>query len=184
MSRRYTLPELHDAHLQARASWARAWIADRADEDGDCLVWTLGTNNQGAPMARVDGDMVNVRRWLFACTTARLRAGIRVVAECGNPRCLAHLVPMTGSELNKWIAKRGGYSTPARRLASRRSARAVAKYTEDQVRAARELRGQGLKLHEVEARTGVPWHYVSQIFLGKAWSEQMPGASAFTRRAA
>ena len=67
--------------------------------EGDCLLWNLGTNSAGYPMARLDGPAQNVRRYVFSELMGKELCGKhRVSSKCNNrlcvsPHCLIRLTP-------------------------------------------------------------------------------------------
>ncbi len=58
-------------------------------EEGECLLWNLGTNGQGLPIANIDGGAKSVRRYIFTELMGMDATGLRVIAKCGNPLCVA-----------------------------------------------------------------------------------------------
>jgi hypothetical protein len=150
---------------------------------GDCLIWNLGANSQGYPSARIDGKVVNVRRWLWEKNAGRKLGAKQVVrSACGNPRCMAHLAVSTRGELTSL-----SYSTGHRDLASEYQSRVkayirrgIAKLDWDKVREIRARRAEGpLALSEW---FGVSRSTIVHVLAGKSWKEHANGASIFSWR--
>lgn len=68
----------------------------RCIEEGDCLIWPLGVNSSGQPLARIDGKTTMLRPAVFHSKGRPLRSGNRVTTSCGCMRCLnpEHVVQM------------------------------------------------------------------------------------------
>lgn len=175
---------VHDAHVQERAAYCRRWLAARCEDDGDCLLWRMCVDKGGAPVASVQGGRIRVRTWVHACTVGAVPAGMELTTSCGNARCMAHLVMVTTAERIAMVAERGGYSTPARRAANRRSGAARQRYSADVVRQARELFAQGMSSREIAAQLGVSPQSVSEWCLGRRRTDVAPNASVFSWRPA
>lgn len=79
-------------------------------EEGDCLLWNLGCNGDGNPIARVDGKCVKVRRYVFETLLNKpVVAKKRVTTKCGNPLCVSPkcLCAMTYGQINAKTIKVG-----------------------------------------------------------------------------
>lgn len=84
------------------------WIMQRCEEEGDCLLWKLGTNGVGHPRFtfRIGGECANrqLRRVVWALVGGRELQGKQVLTTtCGNPGCLnpAHLKVTTRAAVVK-----------------------------------------------------------------------------------
>jgi hypothetical protein len=77
-------------------------IADKTEQDGDCLVWTAGTHSQGYPMCRWDGNMVQVARIAIERRDGiKLTKAQRVKNRCGKIMCVNpdhHIIAEPGTE--------------------------------------------------------------------------------------
>lgn len=72
-------------------SFGEAWLHERCDEFGDCLLWKLGIRKSGAPTANIARrGGASVRNHVYVNIYGKkLRAGFAPFPACGNPRCLA-----------------------------------------------------------------------------------------------
>jgi hypothetical protein len=159
------------------------WLLERVRQEGSCLIWTCALNNQGLPVASVDGVRArNVRRWLFEELEGDLNPGMKLVPTCRNGRCLSmkHCAELLPAQLSELLGIEGRLSTPARRAACRRVSRAASPNSMEQAKHARSLRAAGAKLREISAATGLTISNASKICTGKAWVDTAPGASVFT----
>lgn len=109
-----------------------AYLQARAVEDTHgCWLWRLAVNSAGHPVATIDGKFSRlVRRWAWDrlhSRQSRLREADRVLMSCASDRCVnpAHFIRSKPADVNAAIAARGGFSTPARRAAARRSGAAT-----------------------------------------------------------
>ena len=170
-----TAPALPD-HFRAALHKA---IADRAVDEGDCLVWT-GVYNNKAPQLFVDGKYHLVRRLLWQVECGPIPTGQHPRLTCGNPRCveLAHIRLRTTRQIAKEVAKTGAYSGLLRRAkisAARRKAGKLTQADVDRIRAAdngaaiaREL---GIsKSAAANIRAGKAW----AVSIGSPWMGLMP----------
>lgn len=174
------MSEKHDAHVLARVA---DWLAPRTVEEGDCLLWTRSANSERIPCAGVDGrPWVNVRRWVWARTKSAIPAGSVVVPTCRNPRCLSHLSLMTKKQARKFLAESGAWATAAVTAANTRTAQKLRVYTDDQVAECKRLRADGLTLHAIQAKTGVPWRVAGTYCRGLSRRGMAPNASVFAWR--
>ena len=81
-----------------------------ATEEGDCLLWNLGCNGDGNPIARVDCKCVKVRRYVFETLLGKpVHKNKRVTTKCCNPLCISPkcLRAMTYGEINRKTIKAG-----------------------------------------------------------------------------
>lgn len=153
----------------------RAFLAPRTEQLGDCLLWTKATNSAGAPVASIEGVRARaVRRWVWECFHPGYVLGVRrIVPICGDSLCLepGHQASRSPSDVNKMIAARGGFSTVARRVACRRSGRALSPLTIDDVRAIRARRAGGEKLASITADYPVDLSAIARICRGESWHD-------------
>lgn len=164
-----------------------AWLEQRVRADGECLVWVGCTNSAGHPTASLEGrKSVAVRPWLWSKLKRPLQNGRRLVVRCDNLQCLnlAHARPLWTSQINREIAARGGYTTPARQVAARRNGSAASPYGDEIVERVRELRAAGHTLEQIEQATGVPLTTASRWCRLERRTPCLPAASAFTFRGA
>lgn len=160
-----------------------AWLALRVQEDGGCLIWQRARNSDGAPVASVDGQRArSVRRWLYAKLVGPLGSNRRVMTTCCTAGCVHpdHLVALLPRQINASLSAAGRFSTPARRAANLRAARATAIHSPETAARARALRAEGLTLSQISQATGMSISIASRVCRGEAWRIEIPGASVFS----
>ena len=161
--------------MLADAAAVMAYLEPRCVEDGDCLLWQLACNGAGNPVASLEGRRsVPVRRWVWqGLNPGRILTGeLRVVPSCGNALCMAHLQALTPSAVNRAIAARGGFSTPAFRKARRDAGRAQGKLTLADARMIRHRRWVlGETLTAIKPDYPVSLSVLSHICRGEAWPD-------------
>lgn len=162
-----------------------AWLEARArhDEDTGCLLWIRAVNNEGLPVATVDGVRSrNVRRWLLEQLGDPVGPGMRVVPKCRAPNCVepSHLRQLLPGQVNTLMAAEGRFATPARFAAAQKAGRAASGRTLEDVRQVRLLRAEGKTLVEISKVAGMSLSNVSRICLGKSWKATAPTASVFS----
>jgi hypothetical protein len=85
----------------ARQTVAERFAAKLVPGDDGCLLWA-GAHDQTRPLIVVDGGNVNARRVAWELSFGPVAAGLRVVAACGNPSCVAaehlQLAPLNASK--------------------------------------------------------------------------------------
>ena len=147
---------------------------------GDCLVWNLGTNKQGYPSARIDGKVVNVRRYLWELKAGRnLGDGQVIRATCGNTRCLKHLVARSRGRITA-EAYASGRRDRSREYMHRVGAfvsRGLAKLDWEKARQIRERRAEGEIA--LAAAFGVHKTTIRDVLAGKSWVERPYQSSIF-----
>lgn len=146
------------------------------DEVGDCQIWKLGCNNIGHPIARVDGKVLNVRRFVFRFT-GEIPEGYSLLAECDERRCInpAHMRPIPFSEMVRINNKK---SQAYRRVNSERLRKGAASagWTRLNMDIAREIREQyentisSVKL--AAEKYGVDVSHIRSILRHQRWKEQ------------
>lgn len=151
-----------------------AYLAPRTTEDGDCLLWNLACNSDGAPVASIDGVRSRpVRRWVHETIHGPAEA-LRVVPTCGHKRCVApwHAEAITPGMVNVVIADRGGFGTAAFRAARRKAGRAKAKITLSCARRIRHRRLVGGEtLQSIRRDYPLSLSVLSKICRGEAWPD-------------
>lgn len=147
---------------------------------GDCLLWNLGCNRQGYPSARIEGKVVNVRRWLWEQKSGRkLGKGQVIRSTCNTPRCLGHLVAATRGELTA-RSYASGNRDRAREYVNRVNAyieRGLAKLDWDKARQIRARRDEGERA--LAKAFGVDKTTIRQLLAGKTWFENPYQSSVF-----
>jgi hypothetical protein len=146
------------------------------DEVGDCQLWKLGCNNIGHPIARVDGRVVNVRRFIFSLS-ADIPPRYSLLAECGEKRCInpAHMRPIPFSELVRINNKK---SQAYRRVNSERLRRGAeaSGWTRLNMDIAREIREQYentmASVKVAAEKYGVDVSHIRSILRHQRWKEQ------------
>jgi hypothetical protein len=152
----------------------RAFLASRTTACGDCLLWTMATNSAGAPVASIEGVRSRpARRWVWESLNGP--AGTkRLMPTCGRPLCLepSHQTALEPSDINRAIAARGGFQTPAFRRARREAGRARGKLTLADARMIRHRRlVQGETLVAIRRDYPVSLSVLSHICRGEAWPD-------------
>lgn len=154
-------------------------------QDGDCLLWKLGTNKQGYPQAHLGGKGGQmVRRYVYTEIMGRtLNSGKRVSARCGNRLCCSpdHLFQETHSQTLKRCYQDGTRSAKleyVRRLEAFLKHRPVKLSFEK----AREIRSRPREVTHAElAREyGVTEHAIRRVRNGTSWKDNFAASSVFT----
>jgi len=148
-------------------------IRVRCEECGECWHW-IGYGGLGGRHPQIkmpDGKAKLVRRLAFEAWRGQIKLGLRVLATCGDPRCInpEHQRAMTESQKGKRAAARGAFSSPARGAkiaASRRGTHA--KLTLEQALEIRMSEESGPALSE---RYGIHRSRVNAIKRGEAWRD-------------
>jgi hypothetical protein len=144
------------------------------DCEGNCMLWRLGTNDAGYPMARVDGKPRNMRRYVYQKHMGMtIRPGSVVAARCGQKLCLSPecLIQRTRSQVTSKSYSNGNRDTPAEYLRRQRAAVSQGKAKLDQAKA-NEIRvafSAGERALDIAARYGVSRHAVNDIVANKTW---------------
>jgi hypothetical protein len=150
---------------------------------GDCLLWNLGCNNVGYPIARLDGKTANVRRYLWEQKAGRkLGKGQVVRSTCGNPRCVKHLASASRGELTA-LAYANGNRNAAKEYVQRVNAhmkRGKTVLDWDKAREIRARRDEGSEALATEF--GVDKSTVKYLLAGKTWIERPHQSSVFEWR--
>lgn len=148
------------------------------NEEGDCLLWKLGVSSAGMPCARIDGERVSVRRWVYErLMQKQVKSGARVTCRCNNRLCIAPgcLIQMTGSQIVARSYRNGSRGGFAEYLV-RRQAHIARGKTKLNAEKAQEIRAlQGVKAsREVAKQYGVDKRTVTNIWSGETW--RLPSA--------
>lgn len=149
-------------------------------ECGDCLVWKLACNRQGYPSARVNGKVVNVRRYLWEAKAGRKLGANQIVgSSCGNTRCLAHIVAQTRGDVTAKSYEQGKRSHFSEYRARHAAlvARGLSKLDWEKARQIRARRGECTKALAEEF--GVCKSTVVKVLAGICWVEHAKGATVF-----
>ncbi len=114
-------------------------IHSRCDEEGDCWIWRDATSQNGYPiMKRSGGPCLLVRRVVAALKGDEPAPRQPVATTCNDKRCCApeHVHTSTPKKVGKDAAKRGSYSSLARRMkvAAAKRASPQAKLSMDKAR--------------------------------------------------
>ena len=81
------------ADWEADAAVIRQHLEGYMRQSQDCLIWTGGRNNRGAPIFRLPGSLdrkpKHVRRWLYQqARGVTLKATVSLLPTCGNDDCV------------------------------------------------------------------------------------------------
>ncbi|HOW49037.1 MAG TPA: hypothetical protein PLB26_15445 [Rubrivivax sp.] len=147
---------------------------------GDCLLWNLGTTKQGYPCARIDGEVVNVRRYLWELKAGRnIGEGQVIRSTCGNTRCLKHLVARSRGRITAEAYASGRRDRPREYLhrVSSFVSRGLAKLDFDKARQIRERSEEGEAA--LAAEFGVHKTTIRDVLAGKSWVERPYQSSIF-----
>lgn len=147
---------------------------------GDCLLWNLGTTKQGYPCARIDGEVVNVRRYVWEQSTGRkIGKGQVIRSTCGNTRCLGHLSARSRGRVTAEAYSSGRRDRPREYLhrVSSFVSRGLAKLDFDKARQIRERSEEGEAA--LAAEFGVHKTTIRKVLAGKSWVEKPYASSVF-----
>lgn len=114
----------------------------------NCIPWLFATNRTGQPIALIDGSCVSVRRYVYSKSRGLPADDLDVTTTCGDRRCVN---PNHLTEVTHPVAIRG----------------VNAKLSDDDVRAIRELRRQGVTLSTIAKRFNCSRSTISYIGSGK-----------------
>lgn len=154
-------------------------------QDGDCMLWNLGTNKQGYPQAHLGGKGGQmVRRYVYSVLLGKtINKGKRISSVCGNRLCCApeHLIQHTHSQTLKRCYQDGARSARleyVRRLEGFLKHRPVKLSFEK----AREIRARPPEVTHAElAREyGVTEHAIRKVRNGSSWRDHFAASSVFT----
>lgn len=143
------------------------------------MLWNHSLNSDGYPQARIDGETVNVRRWVFAQTGKTKKTGWCLSTRCGHRTCVnpEHLFQITRSSANVATYRSGRRNVATERAARRATAAKIGgvwapKLTIEQVREIRTLLSSGITQTELARRYGVGRSTIGGIWSGKRWKEE------------
>lgn len=159
------------------------WILARCKEDGDCVLWRLGTKDNGRPVYKPllpDGrrPSIQVARVMWELTRGPIAPGLCVTFTCGNPRCLHHLEAVTKGEIISRMWRRP--DNKARRTSAvTKTARQRGKLDMEK---ARYIRASRSTLKEIAQELGICWQLASRVRRGEAWKEPNPYAQLMGTR--
>lgn len=147
-------------------------------EEGECMLWKCGKNGDGYPQARIDGQPVNIRAWVFRMSGKKRSDSQVVTSNCGNRDCVnpAHLIAATRSSTNA-AAYRSGNRNAQQEIAARRERAAkqggvwAHKLTLEKAREIRALKGTNVSQQQIAAQYGVSRSTVGEIWSGRRWRE-------------
>lgn len=147
-----------------------ARIRLRCIECGDCLLWQgcMSGAGKSQPQIGVGKKRLNVRRimWEHAHGQAAGSRGISV--DCGNVRCVKHLVATTVQQRVRKASAEGKYSTLRRKAKIAGTRRAQSGIDPQKVHDIRYGGGTG---REAAERNGVSESTASAIRTGKRWAD-------------
>lgn len=137
--------------------------------DDQCWEWTRVCNQHRYGQLRVAGRMVYAHRLAYELGVGPIPAGMHVLHQCDNPRCInpAHLSTGTRSQNMKECSERGRARIP--KPVKRGEENGASKLLEVDVRSIRRLLAQGRTQQEIAGRFGVTQRTISDIKLGKKW---------------
>ena len=147
------------------------------------MIWNLGANKQGYPSARIEGKVLNIRRYLWEKSAGRKLGEKQVVrSTCGNPRCVSHIAVATRGELTAISYSNGNRNSPReyRRRVDAYISRGIAKIDWDKAREIRARRKEGPLALSKEF--GVHKSTIVHLLSGKSWIENHNGSSVFEWR--
>ncbi len=150
--------------------------------EGACLLWNLGHNSAGKPLARIDGRVVLVQRYVYTELMGKsLERGRRVTTRCLNPSCCSPdcLVGMTCSQIQRRSYKVGQRSTRSEYAArlERFIKQGRTKLTPADVI---EIRNSTERPADLAARFGVARTTIDSARSGRSWRSE--GHSVFSWR--
>lgn len=133
-------------------------IRTRCVEEGDCLIWPGAICTRG-PVATIKGVQHSLRRVAWESKHLKPFPDDRLASpDCGNPRCLAHVVATTWSKLN----------TRPTSLSHRiRTALACRKDSKLSDEAVDEIRYSDERVVELAARHGISTAYAYMVRRGQ-----------------
>lgn len=156
-------------------------IADRCEEEGDCLLWQQGVNSHGIPFSQHNGKITNIRRLVYQLAKGiELDGSLLVVMKCENSRCLIHdhMLAISRMAFTRRMAKTGkmGVNSPCdrRRVAAQnRPSNKINAEIAAQIRAEPGTQMQRAK------KFGVSQSLVAKIDQGTCWAPIAQGSSVF-----
>ena len=142
-----------------------------AAEPGKCWEWQRSHNGQGYGTLRVAGQTVYAHRLALELSGREIPAGLDVLHECDNPRCInpEHLGVGTRSKNMADCHVRGRSRIPSPRMKGESNGGATLTATD--VAAIREAIGRGEVQRTIAARQGVSQTLVSAIKRGRLWND-------------
>ena len=156
-------------------------LAQFCDEEGDCLLWRLGCNNEGVPMANIGGKQWVVRRYVATLCGMEID-GLCVSMKCQNQRCVAHgcLRLLTRSQVSASAYTNGSRASIGEYIARRNAAVKLgwSKLTPEQVQ---EIRAAPREVSHktLASRYGMSRNGIINIRTGRAWRNAAPASSVF-----
>jgi hypothetical protein len=154
----------------------KGWIWSRCHEDGDCVLWDGGCDDQDVPYLRLPGSrkVVAARRVLLNALGVEIH-GKLATTSCGHPKCLAegHCVAWTRKQLQKRSGRKiaGNVVRAAKLQAARRGG---ATLSMEKVREGRQSGMTGRAFAELH---GVTLSTAQKALNGKSWKDY--GANPF-----
>lgn len=156
-------------------------IADRCEEEGDCLIWQQGVNSHGIPFAQHNGRQQSIRRLVYQLAKGvELDGSILAIVKCGNSRCLndGHILALSRGAFTRRMAKAGKMGVNSacdrRRIAAQnRPSNKINAAIAAQIRAA-----SGSQMERAQ-QFGVSQSLVAKIDRGVCWAPLAAGSSIF-----
>ena len=133
----------------------------------ECIEWQFSCDSKGYGHARVGGKLRSVHRVSWERMHGSIPGGMHVLHKCDNPLCfnVAHLFLGTHSDNMRDMKSKGR----GRSGQLSGEGNSVAKLTNEQVLAIRELRGQADQ-ETIAGVFGIAQSTVSQIQNRKRWT--------------
>jgi hypothetical protein len=146
-------------------------IRAKSIEEGDCWLWQ-GALNQGVPVVRHAGQIINVRRYIAQHLHGKAVQGKLASTTCRNPQCCApeHVDLITRKQLQIRTTKRTRHQSRASRnekLAARARARSSALDQE----AVAAIRASDLTGRELAEQYGVALSTVQHARNYRSWKD-------------
>lgn len=154
--------------LQALRATVDRLLAEKTEEDGDCLIWTGRASKKVGGQPK-HGSLI-MRRAVWAATRGPLEPGDLITVTCENSLCLCHLAKTNKSEISRKSQNRPQVRA-LKRIKSAAWARSnLAKLDMEK---AREIRVSTEDDHTLAARYGVDHSLISAVRRNRAWVETM-----------
>jgi hypothetical protein len=150
------------------------WVAERCEEDGDCLMWACASSATQQPRYSIKGPAgkttsVQMRRVVWERERAPIPVGKMVTTTCGSPLCLnhEHMALTTKAAVIKKVWARPDAKVK-KFLASIRSRATRGKLDMEK---ARYIRASNKTLKELAEEFGVSTSLVGGVRQGLRWRE-------------
>lgn len=136
-------------------------------ELGPCWVWTKSTDRRGYGRFGLPGrhgGWTYAHRWSWKAAHGAVPPGLCVLHRCDNPPCVRPEHLFVGTHGDNSADKK------AKDRSNRGERNGMARLTDDEVRAARELRSQGMTYAEIAQQLGRSLHPVWRAASGRGWT--------------